>query len=74
MKSPIPFKDLAIAALSVIIAIALFANPGLLLLIALSTIFSLLLTGIVSTDLFHNTRNRHAREALKRTSRIERNK
>lgn len=72
MKSPIPYKELATTALSIVAFTALVVNPGILLLVALSTVFSLLLTGIVSTDLFHNYQNKNAREALKRAHRIER--
>lgn len=72
MKTPIPYKEIAVALASIVAFLGLILMPEILVMLIAASGFSLLLTGIVSTERFHNYRNKHAREALTRAHRIER--
>lgn len=74
MKSQIPYKELAISLASIVAFLGLILMPEILVMLIAVSGFSLLLTGIVSTERFHNYQNKNAREALTRAHRIERNK
>jgi organic hydroperoxide reductase OsmC/OhrA len=68
----IPYKELVIALASIVAFLGLILLPEILVMLIAAGCFSLLLTGIVSTERFHNYHNKNAREALKRAHRIER--